>query len=139
VPNLQILSRSRTAAPGQLGLPSWPDCAHAKSSPSNLNRTLEIPSTIPPLSETGPAKGPVAVNPHRLLAKNAAAFAMMNGTDLKKAAINQAKKVATTAALAANGNGQKKRRKGDNLKPIITTDSAASSNLHDSPTQADPE
>ena len=75
-----------------------------------------------------------------MLAANAAAFAMnMNGTDLKKAAINQAKKVAQTAALAANGNGQKKRRKGDNLKPIITTDSAASSSLHDSPTQADPE
>jgi serine/threonine-protein kinase SRPK3 len=72
------------------------------------------------------------------LAANAAAFAMMNGSDLKKAAINQAKKVATTAALAANGNGQKKRRKGDNLKPIITTDNP-SSNLHDSPTQADPE
>ncbi|KEF59687.1 CMGC/SRPK protein kinase [Exophiala aquamarina CBS 119918] len=62
----------------------------------------------------------------------------MNGSDLKKAAINQAKKVATTAALAANSNGQKKRRKGDNLKPIITTDNASSS-LHDSPTQADPE
>ena len=48
--------------------------------------------------------------------------AMMNGGDLKKAAINQAKKVATTAAQAASSNGQKKRRKGDNLKPIITTD-----------------
>jgi serine/threonine-protein kinase SRPK3 len=46
----------------------------------------------------------------------------MNGTDLKKAAINQAKKVATSAAQAASSNGQKKRRKGDNLKPIITTD-----------------
>lgn len=63
---------------------------------------------------------------------------MMNGTDLKKAAINQAKKVATTAALAANGNGQKKRRKGDNLKPIITSDNPPSG-LHESPTQADPE
>ncbi|KIW91539.1 uncharacterized protein Z519_07505 [Cladophialophora bantiana CBS 173.52] len=64
---------------------------------------------------------------------------MMNGTDLKKAAISQAKKVATTAALAANGNGQKKRRKGDNLKPIITTENATSSSLHDSPTPADPD
>ncbi len=73
-----------------------------------------------------------------MLAANAAAFAMMNGTDLKKAAINQAKKVATTAALAANGNGTKKRRKGDNLKPIITTD-APSGGLHDSPTQVEPE
>ena len=51
---------------------------------------------------------------------------MMNGGDLKKAAINQAKKVATTAAQAATSNGQKKRRKGDNLKPIITTDGQAS-------------
>ncbi|EHY60029.1 serine/threonine kinase 23 [Exophiala dermatitidis NIH/UT8656] len=64
---------------------------------------------------------------------------MMNGTDLKKAAINQAKKVATTAALAANSNGQKKRRKGDNLKPIITTENNASSSLQESPTQAEPE
>ncbi|KIY00850.1 uncharacterized protein Z520_03516 [Fonsecaea multimorphosa CBS 102226] len=64
---------------------------------------------------------------------------MMNGTDLKKAAISQAKKVATTAALAANGNGQKKRRKGDNLKPIITSENATASSLHDSPTPADPD
>ncbi|OAG37665.1 hypothetical protein AYO21_08149 [Fonsecaea monophora] len=63
----------------------------------------------------------------------------MNGTDLKKAAISQAKKVATTAALAANGNGQKKRRKGDNLKPIITSENANASSLHDSPTPGDPE
>lgn len=47
---------------------------------------------------------------------------MMNGSDIKKQAINQAKKVATAAVNTANGNGQKKRRKGDNLKPIITTD-----------------
>ena len=48
---------------------------------------------------------------------------MMNGADIKKQAINQAKKVATAAANTANGsNGQKKRRKGENLKPIITTD-----------------
>lgn len=53
---------------------------------------------------------------------------MMNGTDLKKAAINQAKKVATSAAQAASSNGQKKRRKGDNLKPIITTDGQANAN-----------
>jgi serine/threonine-protein kinase SRPK3 len=52
----------------------------------------------------------------------------MNGTDLKKAALNQAKKVATTAAQAASSNGQKKRRKGDNLKPIITTDGQAGAN-----------
>jgi serine/threonine-protein kinase SRPK3 len=48
---------------------------------------------------------------------------MMNGGDIKKQALNQAKKVATAAANTANGsNGQKKRRKGENLKPIITTD-----------------
>jgi hypothetical protein len=42
----------------------------------------------------------------------------MNGTDIKKAAINKAKQV----AQAANGNGGKKRRKGQDLKPIITTE-----------------
>lgn len=64
---------------------------------------------------------------------------MMNGAEIKKAVTNQAKKVATSAAVAANGNnGQKKRRKGDNLKPIITTDNAGSG-LHESPAQADAE
>ena len=59
---------------------------------------------------------------------------MMNGAEIKKVAINQAKKVATTAAQAANGNSaQKKRRKGDNLKPIITTD--GNTNQTDSPPQ----
>lgn len=47
---------------------------------------------------------------------------MMNGGDIKKAAINKAKQVATAANNAANGNGGKKRRKGTDLKPIITTD-----------------
>lgn len=43
----------------------------------------------------------------------------MNGSDFK----NKAKKVANAAANTANvSNGQKKRRKGENLKPIITTD-----------------
>lgn len=42
----------------------------------------------------------------------------MNGADIKKAAINKAKQV----AQAANGNGGKKRRKGQDLKPIITTE-----------------
>lgn len=42
----------------------------------------------------------------------------MNGADIKKAAINKAKAV----AQAANGNGGKKRRKGQDLKPIITTE-----------------
>ena len=40
----------------------------------------------------------------------------MNGDTIKKAAINKAKQVAS----AANGNGGKKRRKGQDLKPIIT-------------------
>ncbi|KAF2006980.1 serine/threonine-protein kinase SRPK2 [Amniculicola lignicola CBS 123094] len=42
----------------------------------------------------------------------------MNGADIKKAAITKAKQV----AQAANGNGGKKRRKGQDLKPIITTE-----------------
>lgn len=48
----------------------------------------------------------------------------MNGTDIKKAAINKAKQV----AQAANGNGGKKRRKGQDLKPIITTEQQAGQN-----------
>ncbi|KAF1987009.1 serine/threonine-protein kinase SRPK2 [Aulographum hederae CBS 113979] len=47
----------------------------------------------------------------------------MNGAaDIKKAAINKAKQV----AHAANGNGGKKRRKGQDLKPIITTEQGKS-------------
>jgi serine/threonine-protein kinase SRPK3 len=42
----------------------------------------------------------------------------MNSSDIKKAAINKAKQV----AQAANGSGGKKRRKGQDLKPIITTE-----------------
>merc|ERR1711939_870822 len=103
-----------------------------------MGRSLQS-FTIPPRSQAGPAKGPVSVHPNTLLAANAAVYAMMNGTDLKNAVLNPAKKVATTAAVAANNsNGQKKRRKGDNLKPIITTENA-SSNLHDSPTQLEAE
>jgi len=51
---------------------------------------------------------------------------MMNGGDIKKAAINKAKQVANAANNAANGNGGKKRRKGTDLKPIITTESQQS-------------
>jgi serine/threonine-protein kinase SRPK3 len=47
----------------------------------------------------------------------------MNGSDIKKAAINKAKQV----AQAANGNGGKKRRKGQDLKPIITASQDAKS------------
>jgi serine/threonine-protein kinase SRPK3 len=53
----------------------------------------------------------------------------MNGTDIKKAAINKAKQV----AQAANGNGGKKRRKGQDLKPIITTEQQGSSQNASSP------
>lgn len=44
----------------------------------------------------------------------------MNGAEMKKAAINKAKAVAQAAAQ--NGSGSKKRRKGQDLKPIITTE-----------------
>jgi hypothetical protein len=49
---------------------------------------------------------------------------MMNGGDIKKqASINPAKKVVNATAATTNvSNGQKRRRKGENLKPIITTD-----------------
>ncbi len=50
----------------------------------------------------------------------------MNGGDIKKAAINEAKQVANAANNAANGNGGKKRRKGQDLKPIITTEGSQS-------------
>ncbi len=50
----------------------------------------------------------------------------MNGSDIKKAAINKAKQVANAANNAANGNGGKKRRKGQDLKPIITTEGSQS-------------
>lgn len=50
----------------------------------------------------------------------------MNGGDIKKAAINKAKQVANAANNAANGNGGKKRRKGQDLKPIITTEGTTS-------------
>jgi hypothetical protein len=46
----------------------------------------------------------------------------MNGGDIKKAAINKAKQMASAANTAANGNGGKKRRKGADLKPIVTAD-----------------
>ncbi|KAF2097387.1 serine/threonine protein kinase, CMGC family [Rhizodiscina lignyota] len=47
----------------------------------------------------------------------------MNGTEgIKKAAINKAKQVVNNA----NSNGGKKRRKGQDLKPIITTEGRSS-------------
>jgi serine/threonine-protein kinase SRPK3 len=49
----------------------------------------------------------------------------MNGaTDIKKAVVNKTKQV--TQAAAQNGNGGKKRRKGQDLKPIITTEQGKS-------------
>jgi hypothetical protein len=87
----------------------------------------------------------------------------MNGNDLKKAAINKAKQVVGSAASAttnstatanpsspttaagstANGSGStamdnsanKKRRKGQDLKPIITADPSANQDL-DTPQSA---
>ena len=59
----------------------------------------------------------------------------MNGSDIKKAAINKAKQVASAANNAANGNGGKKRRKGQDLKPIITTEGqkSAEASPHNAP------
>lgn len=50
----------------------------------------------------------------------------MEGVDLTKAMLNKGKQMASVAASAANGNGGKKRRKGTDLKPIVTNDAAAS-------------
>ena len=58
----------------------------------------------------------------------------MNGGEIKKVATNQAKKVATVVNNATNGNGQKKRRKGGDLKPIITTEGPQSSEASPSAT-----
>jgi serine/threonine-protein kinase SRPK3 len=55
---------------------------------------------------------------------------MMNGAEsLKKVAIKGAKQVAQVTQSAnanGNGNGGKKRRKGQDLKPIITTEAQES-------------
>ena len=45
----------------------------------------------------------------------------MNGSDIKKVAIQKAKQVAQSATSAANGTNGKKRRKQE-LKPIITAE-----------------
>lgn len=50
----------------------------------------------------------------------------MNGSDIKKAAIQKAKQVAHSASNAANGTNGKKRRKQE-LKPIVTTEQEAAS------------
>jgi hypothetical protein len=46
----------------------------------------------------------------------------MEGVDLTKAMLNKGKQMASVAASAANGNGGKKRRKGTDLKPIVTNE-----------------
>lgn len=46
----------------------------------------------------------------------------MEGVDLTKAVLNKGKQMASVAASAANGTGGKKRRKGTDLKPIVTND-----------------
>ena len=60
----------------------------------------------------------------------------MNGSDLKKAAITKAKQVAAVANNATNGNGAQKRRKGQGLKPIITTEDQQSAEAHSKGTAA---
>lgn len=45
----------------------------------------------------------------------------MDGVDLTKV-LNKGKQMASVAASAANGNGGKKRRKGTDLKPIVTNE-----------------
>ncbi|PGH10733.1 CMGC/SRPK protein kinase [Helicocarpus griseus UAMH5409] len=53
----------------------------------------------------------------------------MNGGDIKQATINKAKQMASAANVnnATNGNNAgKKRRKGTDLRPIVTNESAAS-------------
>lgn len=46
----------------------------------------------------------------------------MDSVDITKAVLNKGKQMANVAANAANGNGGKKRRKGTDLKPIVTND-----------------
>ncbi|EEH39143.2 protein kinase dsk1 [Paracoccidioides lutzii Pb01] len=54
----------------------------------------------------------------------------MNGGDIKKAAINKAKQMASSTANVTNStngnNAGKKRRKGTDLRPIVTNESAPS-------------
>ena len=47
---------------------------------------------------------------------------IMDGIDLTKAVLNKGKQMASVAASTANGTGGKKRRKGTDLKPIVTND-----------------
>ncbi|KAJ5691865.1 Protein kinase dsk1 [Penicillium macrosclerotiorum] len=54
----------------------------------------------------------------------------MEGVDLTKAVLNKGKQMASVAASAANGNGGKKRRKGTDLKPIVTNDASQAASGH---------
>jgi serine/threonine-protein kinase SRPK3 len=56
---------------------------------------------------------------------------MMNGGDIKKAVINKGKQMASVASAAANGNGGKKRRKGTDLKPIVTNENTTMADTND--------
>ncbi|KAJ5110471.1 Protein kinase dsk1 [Penicillium argentinense] len=49
----------------------------------------------------------------------------MEGVDLTTAMLNKGKQMASVAASAANGSTTKKRRKGTDLKPIVTNDADA--------------
>jgi hypothetical protein len=49
----------------------------------------------------------------------------MNGGDIKKAVVNKGKQMASVGSAAANGNGGKKRRKGTDLKPIVTNETSS--------------
>ncbi|KAH1320398.1 hypothetical protein LV164_008090 [Aspergillus fumigatus] len=49
----------------------------------------------------------------------------MDGVDITKAVINKGKQMASVAGNAANGNGGRKKRKGTDLKPIVTNDAAS--------------
>ena len=51
----------------------------------------------------------------------------MNGGGIKKVAMDKAKQAASAATAAVNGSAGKKRRKGTDLKPIITTEGTQSS------------
>ncbi|OJJ50695.1 hypothetical protein ASPZODRAFT_137844 [Penicilliopsis zonata CBS 506.65] len=46
----------------------------------------------------------------------------MDAGDIKKAVLNKGKQMTSIAAAAANGNNGKKRRKGTDLKPIMTNE-----------------
>ncbi|KAB8227235.1 serine/threonine protein kinase, CMGC group [Aspergillus alliaceus] len=63
----------------------------------------------------------------------------MDGVDLTKAVLNKGKQMASVAASAANGNGGKKRRKGTDLKPIVTNETAADATTEGAPTFAVPQ